>query len=110
MHTESHLFSPYEQQTLVEFSNLDRHSRYLYTRIFMRKQAWLRTSSLNYGEQMVIDQSCKYLTTQPNTEPFLHSETNISSCEDALSLLLLPELKTLAKKKGIKQVSKPKEF
>ncbi|KAJ2503708.1 hypothetical protein GGH96_000048 [Coemansia sp. RSA 1972] len=111
MHTESHLFSPREQQTLVEFSNLDRHSRYLYTRIFMRKQAWLRTSSLNYGEQMVIDQSCKYLTNWgPTAEPFLHSEEMIDNCEDALSLLLLPELKTLAKTKGIKQVSKPKEF
>ncbi|KAJ2483286.1 hypothetical protein IWW56_000478 [Coemansia sp. RSA 2131] len=112
MHTESHLFSNREQQIIDEFSSLDRHSRYLYTRIFMRKQAWLRVSSLNYGEQMVIDQSCKYLTSCGlSSEPFLHSETNIESCEDALSLLLLPELKTLAKAKGIKQVSaKPKEF
>ncbi|KAJ2352453.1 hypothetical protein GGF43_003749 [Coemansia sp. RSA 2618] len=112
MQYEAHLFSDTERQTISAFSELDRHSRYLYTRIFMRKQAWIRVSSLNYGEQMVIEQSCKNLTARTHGgEPFLLAESDVDDCEEAVSLMLLPELKAMAKAKGIKQMAnKPKEL
>ncbi|KAJ1986354.1 hypothetical protein GGI26_002891 [Coemansia sp. RSA 1358] len=109
---EAHLFSDYERQILTAFSELDRHSRYLYTRLFMRKQAWVRVSSLNYGEKEVVTLSCKYLSARiQDLEPFILTEIDIDDCEKALALLLTPELKVLAKSKGIKQISgKTKEF
>ncbi|KAJ2369974.1 hypothetical protein H4S01_000678 [Coemansia sp. RSA 2610] len=111
LESEAYLFSDAEQRILAEFSKLDRHSRYLYTRIFMRKQAWHRVSGLNYGEDMVVEQSCKYLATCPQgSEPFLLTECEIGNCDEAVALLLLPELKAMAKAKGIKQMAnKPKE-
>ncbi|KAJ2648413.1 hypothetical protein IWW40_003948 [Coemansia sp. RSA 1250] len=111
MQSEKHLFSEVEQQTLETFSKLDHHSRHLYTRIFMRKQAWLRISGLNYGEQVVMEQSCKLLSAQASgSQPFLITGEKLDSCKDAVSLLLLPELKTMARARGIKQVnSKTKE-
>ncbi|KAJ2852432.1 hypothetical protein IWW36_000319 [Coemansia brasiliensis] len=111
MQNEMHLFSKVEQQTLEAFSKLDHHSRHLYTRIFMRKQAWLRVSGLNYGEQVIMEHSCRLLSAQTSgSEPFLITGEALDSCEDAISLLLLPELKTMARAKGIKQAtSKTKE-
>ncbi|KAJ2743157.1 hypothetical protein GGI20_003960 [Coemansia sp. BCRC 34301] len=109
---ESHLFSDPEQETLRAFATLERHSRYLYTRIFMRKRGWIRVSALrNYGEDMVVDQSCKCLSARtPSHEPFVQSEAEIADGEEALLLLTLPELKLLAKARGIKQLTgKPKE-
>ncbi|KAJ2092212.1 hypothetical protein IW138_001279 [Coemansia sp. RSA 986] len=108
---EAHLFSDQERQILSAFSDLDRHSRYLFTRVYMRKREWLRVSSLNYGEREVVEQSCKYLgAKKQDIEPFFLTEAEINDCEKALTLLLTPELRTLAKSKGIKQLSgRPKE-
>ncbi|KAJ2453723.1 hypothetical protein EV183_002022 [Coemansia sp. RSA 2336] len=106
MQSERHLFSKVEQQTLETFGKLDHHSRHLFTRIFMRKQAWLRISGLNYGEKVVMEQSCRLLSAQaPGSQPFLITGDQLDSCEDAVSLLLIPELKTMAKARGIKQVN-----
>ncbi|KAJ2547267.1 hypothetical protein EV175_005291 [Coemansia sp. RSA 1933] len=111
MRAEAHLFSDRERLILSAFSELDRHSRYLFTRVYMRKREWIRISSLDYGEREAIDQSCKYLSTKrQDIDPFFHKEDDIKDCEKALSLLLTPELRTLAKSKGLKQLSgKPKE-
>ncbi|KAJ2865881.1 hypothetical protein GGI22_001409, partial [Coemansia erecta] len=111
LRAEAHLFSDQERQILSAFSELDRHSRYLFTRVYMRKREWIRVSSLNYGEKEVVEQSCKYLGAQrQNIEPFFLTDASITECEKALTLLLTPELRTLAKSKGIKQLSgKPKE-
>ncbi|KAJ2030258.1 hypothetical protein H4S03_007116 [Coemansia sp. S3946] len=109
---ESHLFSDQEQATLRAFTSLERHSRYLYTRLFMRKHGWIRVSTLNtYGEDVVVEQSCKCLGTRTSShEPFVQSEAEIADSEEALQLLTLPELKALAKARGIKQLTnKPKE-
>ncbi|KAJ2862695.1 hypothetical protein GGH94_004109 [Coemansia aciculifera] len=109
---ESHLFSDQEQETLRAFMALERHSRYLYTRLFMRKHGWIRVSALNaYGEDVVVEQSCKCLGTRTSShEPFVQSEAEITDGEEALQLLTLPELKALAKARGIKQLTnKPKE-
>ncbi|KAJ2527891.1 hypothetical protein EV175_007505, partial [Coemansia sp. RSA 1933] len=64
MRAEAHLFSARERLILSAFSELDRHSRYLFTRVYMRKREWIRISSLDYGEREAIDQSCKYLSTK----------------------------------------------
>ncbi|KAJ2835795.1 hypothetical protein FBU31_001530 [Coemansia sp. 'formosensis'] len=109
---ESHLFSDQEQETLRAFMALDRHSRYLYTRLFMRKHGWIRVSALKtYGEDVVVEQSCKCLGTRTSShEAFVQSEAEITDGDEALQLLILPELKSLAKTRGIKQLtSKPKE-
>ncbi|KAJ1893041.1 hypothetical protein LPJ81_005438, partial [Coemansia sp. IMI 209127] len=111
LRAEAHLFSDQERQILSAFSELDRHSRYLFTRVYMRKREWIRVSSLNYGEKEVVEQSCKYLGAQrQDIEPFFLTDASINESEKALTLLLTPELRTLAKSKGIKQLSgKPKE-
>ncbi|KAJ2890712.1 Fanconi-associated nuclease 1, partial [Coemansia aciculifera] len=109
---ESHLFSDQEQETLRAFAALERHSRYLYTRLFMRKHGWIRVSALkNYGLDVVVEQSCKCLGMRTSShEPFVQSEAEISDGEEALQVLTLPELKGLAKARGIKQLTgKPKE-
>ncbi|KAJ2324479.1 hypothetical protein GGI00_005316, partial [Coemansia sp. RSA 2681] len=104
---ESHLFSDQEQETLRAFAALERHSRYLYTRLFMRKHGWIRVSALkSYGEDVVVEQSCKCLGARTSShEPFVQSEAEIADGEEALLLLTLPELKALAKTRGIKQLT-----
>ncbi|KAJ2754216.1 hypothetical protein H4S06_003614, partial [Coemansia sp. BCRC 34490] len=111
LRAEAHLFSDQERQQLSAFSELDRHSRYLFTRVYMRKREWLRVSALDYGGREVVDQSCKYLgARKQNMDPFFLTEADIPDCEKALALLLIPELRALAKSRGLKQLSgKPKE-
>ncbi|KAJ2708688.1 hypothetical protein H4R19_004628, partial [Coemansia spiralis] len=103
---EAWLFSDSERVILSAFSDLDRHSRYLYTRIFMRKPAWIRVSSLAYGEPIVVEQSCKYLSAcAPGAAAFLHTEADLGDCGEALAMLAVPEIKAVAKARGIKQVA-----
>ncbi|KAJ2778476.1 hypothetical protein H4R18_004574 [Coemansia javaensis] len=104
---EAELFSDSERATLSAFSALDRHSRYLYTRIYMRKPAWIRVSSLKYGEPEVVEQSCRFLSARApsSDEAFLQTEADIAACEDAVGLLAVPELRAVAKARGIKQVA-----
>ncbi|KAJ2735667.1 hypothetical protein IW152_001444 [Coemansia sp. BCRC 34962] len=55
---------------------------------------------------MVIEQSCKCLSTRTSShDPFVQSEAEIADSEEALQLLTLPELKALAKARGIKQLT-----
>ncbi|KAJ2081867.1 hypothetical protein H4R24_002024 [Coemansia sp. RSA 988] len=106
MRAEAHLFSDREREILSAFSDLDRHSRYLYTRIFMRKLTWIRVSSLSYGEPAVVVQSCKYLSACSHTaEPFLQTEAELTEHTEALSILAVNELRAVAKTKGIKQIA-----
>ncbi|KAJ2163043.1 hypothetical protein GGF46_000229 [Coemansia sp. RSA 552] len=111
MQAEARLFSDREREILAAFSALDRHSRYLYTRVFMRKRAWIRVSSLRYGEGIVVEQSCKYLTAHTQEAiPFLQTEADIDDVAEVLATLTVPELRTLARARGIKQAAgKPKE-
>ncbi|KAJ1719128.1 Fanconi-associated nuclease 1, partial [Coemansia biformis] len=106
LRAEAHLFSDSERVILSAFTDLDRHSRYLYTRIFMRKPAWIRVSSLAYGEPVVVEQSCKYLSASAHgAAAFLQTEADIESCNEALAMLAVPELKAIAKARGIKQIA-----
>ncbi|KAJ1962145.1 hypothetical protein GGI12_002829, partial [Dipsacomyces acuminosporus] len=107
LEAESFLFSEQEQAALSVFKSLDRHARYIFTRLFMRKQAWIRVSSLSYGEQAEIIQSCKILCGHTGTgmEPFLLTESDIDSCDEAVLLLTVAELRVLAKSRGIAKVS-----
>ncbi|KAJ2771612.1 hypothetical protein IWQ56_001714, partial [Coemansia nantahalensis] len=111
LRAEAHLFSDGERVILSAFSDLDRHSRYLYTRLFMRKLAWIRVSGLKYGEPMVVEQSCKYLSAcAPGAAAFLQTEADLGDCSEVLALLAVPELRAVAKARGIKQLtSKTKE-
>ncbi|KAJ1824002.1 hypothetical protein GGH91_000050 [Coemansia sp. RSA 2671] len=73
----------------------------------MRKHGWIRVSTLQtYGEKMVVEQSCKCLGTRTTRhDPFVQSEAELADSEEALQLLTLPELKSLAKARGIKQLT-----
>ncbi|KAI8325078.1 hypothetical protein GQ54DRAFT_255337 [Martensiomyces pterosporus] len=104
---ESYLFSEQEKETLLHFKDLDRHARYIFARLFMRKPAWIRVSSLNYGEQTEVAESCRILgeRKQEGQEPFVLTESEIENCDEAISLLTVAELRALAKSRGIKQVS-----
>ncbi|KAJ2399338.1 hypothetical protein GGI10_006426, partial [Coemansia sp. RSA 2530] len=55
---------------------------------------------------MVVEQSCKCLGTRTTRhDPFVQSEAELADSEEALQLLTLPELKSLAKARGIKQLT-----
>ncbi|KAJ2888352.1 hypothetical protein FB639_000697 [Coemansia asiatica] len=105
---ESHLFSEHEREVLMTFSKLEQQARYIYTRLFLRKHAWIRMSSIKYSDSFIVEQACRALSKRmPNCEPFLLTEIEIEieDCKDALHLLTAPELKYIAKKRGLKQVN-----
>lgn len=108
---ESHLFSDKELLVLRAFKGMERHSRYVYTRLYMRKRGWIRVSGLNYGEPESVKLSCQYLGARSSTrDSFVMTDSDLTDCEQALMLLTLPELKLLAKDRGVKKVNgKPKE-
>jgi Fanconi-associated nuclease 1 len=122
---EGHLFDDADHQVFLEWRNLSYESQYLYVRLFLRKTAsWHRVSRLGYHSDVAdlsraIDdlqrrsslpsESCTQQTNPGELEApddtslgvsftFADkSEDSIQTLEEASSLLLLDELKTLAK-------------
>jgi fanconi-associated nuclease 1 len=122
---ESHLFDDNERALFDIWKSLMYESQYLYVRLFLRKTAaWHRIGKLGYYDDIanlpaaVADlQTLRYLPTRPvpvqknpgELEPppgtildetfrFAEgSDGNVTTLEEASSLLLLEELKSLAK-------------
>ncbi|ORX70821.1 hypothetical protein DL89DRAFT_292417 [Linderina pennispora] len=82
---ESHLFSESEQKILRAF-------------ISLRAPTWMRVSGLKYGSAEDVAHACKSL-----------SACDVSDCREVLDVLLLSELRTLAKRRGIKQMANQKK-
>ncbi|KAJ2606590.1 hypothetical protein H4R99_000224 [Coemansia sp. RSA 1722] len=103
---EAHLFSEHECEVMMTFSKLEQHSRYIYTRLFLRKRAWIRVSNIKYSDNVVVEQACRSLCKRlPNCESFLITDSELEDCKDALLLLTTAELKDIAKKRGLKQLT-----
>ncbi|KAJ2781072.1 hypothetical protein GGI15_003334 [Coemansia interrupta] len=72
----------------------------------MRKHSWIRVSSIKYGDDYVVNQACAALC-RPTADggSFLINESQLDDCNGALMLLVSSELKDMAKKRGIKQIT-----
>jgi Fanconi-associated nuclease 1 len=122
---ESHLFDEAEHTVFQQWRDLNYEAQYLYVRLFLRKtSSWHRINRLGYHSdiadlpqavsdlQLVRDLPCTSTTVQDNAgeldppeDVFLgeqftfadRSEDCIKDLEEASSLLLLDELKVIAK-------------
>ncbi|KAL4905204.1 hypothetical protein BDW74DRAFT_20334 [Aspergillus multicolor] len=130
---EAHLFSESEKEVFRHWRELSYESQYLYVRLFLRKtSAWHRVNRLGYHSdiadvpQVVADlQKTRDLSTSDfsdiespsdtssSSEPGLSCEfrfadtaDEITTVEEASSMLLLDELKVLAKEAKIQGKSK----
>ncbi|KAL6236756.1 hypothetical protein BDW75DRAFT_105150 [Aspergillus navahoensis] len=130
---EAHLFSETEKEVFQHWQELSYESQYLYVRLFLRKtSAWHRVNRLGYYSdiadvpQVVADlQKTRKLSTSGPwddayaldtlsssdiglTGEFRFADTadEITTVEEASSLLLLDELKTLAKEAKVQGKSK----
>ncbi|CBF71232.1 hypothetical protein AN6678.2 [Aspergillus nidulans FGSC A4] len=130
---EAHLFSKAEKEVFQHWRELSYESQYLYVRLFLRKtSAWHRVNKLAYYSdivdvpQVVADlQKTRELSSsgasnEQNTSDtysssdigltgdfrFANTVDEITTVEEAASLLLLDELKILAKEAKVQGKSK----
>ncbi|RDW83758.1 fanconi-associated nuclease 1 [Aspergillus mulundensis] len=130
---EAHLFSDSEKEVFRHWRELSYESQYLYVRLFLRKtSAWHRVNRLGYYSdiadvpQVVADlQKTRDLSTSEFSDNESSSDTSspsdiglsgefrfadtadeIATVEEASSMLLLDELKVLAKEAKVQGKSK----
>ncbi|KAL4792795.1 VRR-NUC domain-containing protein [Aspergillus venezuelensis] len=128
---EAHLFSEVEKEMFRHWRALSYESQYLYVRLFLRKtSAWHRVDRLGYYSDIadvpvvVADlQTPRALSTSGDSDGdssdalstdldlngefcFADTVNQITTVEEASSLLLLDELKTLAKDARVQGKSK----
>ncbi|KAJ5099311.1 hypothetical protein N7532_006312 [Penicillium argentinense] len=112
---ESHLFDGAELEVFNQWRELDYESQYLYVRLFLRKtSAWHRINRLGYysdiSDLSAVAADLQQDRTLPNLENeideqngfgssfrFADGMQEITTLEEASSLLLLDELKAFAK-------------
>ena len=131
---EGHLFDAAEHALFQEWKRLSYEAQYLYVRLFLRKtSAWHRMNKLGYHSDIAdIDAAISELQelrslpdpssevqvnpgeNEPQDGTYLDStfhfadcsSTNISTLEEASNLLLLDELKVLAKEAKVQGKNK----
>jgi Fanconi-associated nuclease 1 len=131
---EGHLFDEKEQQVFSDWRGLDYESQYLYVRLFLRKTStWHRISKLGYfGDIADLPAAAKILQTSrplPDSSAPVQvnpgelslpegtvlessfrfadcSEQDVSTMEEASSLLQLDELKAFAKEAKVQGKNK----
>ncbi|KAL5356686.1 VRR-NUC domain-containing protein [Aspergillus floccosus] len=130
---EAHLFSEAEMEVFNQWRNLSYESQYLYVRLFLRKtSAWHRINRLGYYSDIsdipaVVDDLQRTRSLPPPPESsvaypagldspeeqvlgdsfrFADKTEEITTLEEASSLLLLEELKTLAKEAKVQGKTK----
>ncbi|CRG86634.1 Fanconi-associated nuclease 1 [Talaromyces islandicus] len=130
---EAHLFDEPELEVFNKWKNLSYEAQYLYVRLFLRKTAaWHRINRLGYYQDIAdMPQAVAGLrhvhTLPPSTSPadknptlcraptenslsssfrFAEGIEQISTLEEASSLLLLDELKTLAREAKVQGKNK----
>ncbi|KAL4895958.1 VRR-NUC domain-containing protein [Aspergillus ambiguus] len=130
---EAHLFSEAEMEVFRQWRGLSYESQYLYVRLFLRKtSAWHRIPRLGYYSDIsdmysvVKDLQCTRSLPPPpgpsdedptglespeelvlgNSFKFADNTEDITTLEEASSLLLLEELKSLAKEAKVQGKSK----
>ncbi len=131
---EAHLFDEAERSLFAHWRGLGYESQYLYVRLFLRKtSAWHRINRLGYHSDITdleatvadlqTERELPATTTQNQTNPgeleppegtilgerffFAEcSEVHINTLDEASSLLLLDELKTIAKEAKVRGKNK----
>jgi fanconi-associated nuclease 1 len=131
---ETHLFDEAEKTVFVHWRDLSYESQYLYVRLFLRKtSAWHRINKLGYHSDIAnleaaaadlqIGRELPHTATEVQKNPgeldipsetivkgrctFAEcSERQISTLDEASSLLLLDELKTIAKEAKVQGKNK----
>ncbi|KAJ5775894.1 uncharacterized protein N7511_000905 [Penicillium nucicola] len=113
---ESHLFDEAEMNIFRHWRELSYESQYLYVRLFLRKtSAWHRINRLNYysdiSDLLSVAEDLQMKRTLPNedleeTFRFAEGTEEITTLEEASSLLLLEELKVFAKEAKVQGKSK----
>ncbi|KAL4805186.1 VRR-NUC domain-containing protein [Aspergillus unguis] len=130
---EEHLFSLAEKEVFRHWRELNYEAQYLYVRLFLRKtSAWFRVNRLGYYSDVadvpsvvkdlqktrtltapVDEQTSPWILSSDSEKPGLGSEfrfadtiDEITTVEEASSLLLLDELKVLAKEAKVQGKTK----
>ncbi|KAF2204595.1 hypothetical protein GQ43DRAFT_387504 [Delitschia confertaspora ATCC 74209] len=131
---ESHLFNEAEKEVFKQWRDLNYEAQYLYVRLFLRKKAaWHRIKNLAYhsdiadmesalealqqtrdlpGSSTVVEAFSGELGLPPETTlgssfTFADGSDEITTLEEASTLLKLDELKTLAKDAKVQGKNKP---
>ncbi|RMD39705.1 hypothetical protein DV735_g5428, partial [Chaetothyriales sp. CBS 134920] len=94
---ERHLFNESELRVFEKWAALDYEAQYLYVRLFLRKTSkWFRLRDLHYYSHIAdIERPVQALQEQHQLQ--LSHDQRINTLGEASSLLLLHELKVLAK-------------
>ncbi|KAJ5145716.1 uncharacterized protein N7515_000280 [Penicillium bovifimosum] len=113
---ESHLFDEAEMDIFRQWRELSYESQYLYVRLFLRKtSAWHRINKLNYYSDISdldsVTEDLQRKRSLPDSElgnifRFADGIEEITTLEEASSLLLLDELKVFAKDAKVQGKSK----
>ncbi|XP_068954526.1 fanconi-associated nuclease 1 isoform X2 [Petaurus breviceps papuanus] len=88
------LFDEQDMEILSKFYKLSASGQKLYVRLFQRKQVWIKTNKIDYGE---IGQDLSPAIEELKEVGFLQTESELQELSEVLELLSAPELKTLAK-------------
>ncbi|XP_020824255.1 fanconi-associated nuclease 1 [Phascolarctos cinereus] len=88
------LFDEQDMEILTKFYKLSANGQKLYVRLFQRKQVWIKTNKIDYGE---IGQDLSSVIEELKQVGFLQTESELQELLEVLELLSAPELKTLAK-------------
>jgi len=87
------LFSPQEIQIIESYRKLPLSARKLYVRLFNRKHTWILESSMKYDECPDIHGASSFLVSAK----LLLNKEQLEDLEECLNILLLPEIKLIAK-------------
>ncbi|KAM9064338.1 fanconi-associated nuclease 1 [Sarcophilus harrisii] len=88
------LFDEQDKEIITKFLKLSASGQKLYVRLFQRKQVWIKTNKIDYGE---IGQDLSPAIEELKQVGFLQTESELQDLSEVLELLSAPELKTLAK-------------
>ncbi|KAF3162650.1 hypothetical protein TWF225_006735 [Orbilia oligospora] len=94
---EAYLFDEQEHEVFGKYRGLDYEAQYLYVRLFLRKtNAWFRVGKLGYFYDIKnMPTACAALQSQDIS--FAQNESEITTIDEAASMLTVEELKTITK-------------
>lgn len=94
---EGYLFDEREHEVFGRYRKLDYEAQYLYVRLFLRKtSAWFRVRKLGYFYD-IKDMPTACAALQSQDVGFAQDESEITSIDEAASMLTVEELKTITK-------------
>ncbi|KAK6501825.1 hypothetical protein TWF481_009648 [Arthrobotrys musiformis] len=98
---EGYLFDEAEHAVFERYRRLEYEAQYLYVRLFLRKtSAWFRIQKLGYFYD-IKDMPSACATLQSPSVFFAQNESEITTIEEAASMLTVEELKTITREAKI---------